>query len=166
MGNYKSKQKSITLTITSEYHDNGIDIVNNNKSRTYFSTRNRHQNPIENTRMRVDIAAYGSYDNGFYKNVPWEMQRFMIKGYPEHWCGYVLYNGNLTKIELELIEEKIHEDLTYYMGFECNHCYDYNYNHKGTYRDHEYVINCIREMIDVLVKTKSFDKTKIRAFMI
>jgi hypothetical protein len=120
----------------------------------YITTNN-----IEEKKMRVDIATYGNYDNGLYKNVSWEMRRFSLSGHSEHWCGYVLYKDNLTVYELELIEEKTHIELTAYIGFDCAHPGDYTvFNTTGIYRDHAYVLNCLHEMIDVLIETKSFNK--------
>jgi hypothetical protein len=131
----------------------------------HYITNKKTKNHTEEKRMRADIATYGKYDKGFYKDIPWEMHRVSLGGYSEHWCGYVLYNGDITDDELELIEEKAHDELTAHIGLNCAHCDDYTASHtSGTYRDHAYVLNCLQDMIDVLIETKSFDKQKFRDF--
>lgn len=180
MGNTESQPVMTNLvqvqpidTTPPESHDTGIDIVNGNHKRMSWdwygenmNTKNHTENTTEEKNMHDDMETYGKYDNGFYKDTPWEMHRISLSGNSEHWCGYVLYNGDLNDDELELVEEKAHGELTDRMGGgDFAHFDVYAVSHKNvTYRNHAYVLNCLQGMIDVLIETKSFNKRNFREF--
>ena len=116
MGNSAHSKNGIECYVIEPY-DTGIYIVDKLLNCILFMGINRYKNPIEACRMHEDIVAYGSYDNGFYKDVPWEMKRISMGGCDQHWCGYVLYNGYLTEDEMELIEEKADGELTSHLAY-------------------------------------------------
>lgn len=120
-----------------------------------YIRRQRQKNPVEYARMVQDIEQYGNYDSGMHCGVKWEIRR--ITDHSSHWCGYALYDGELTDEEMERIEEKSHGGLTAYLGFDCAHCYDYTVMHaNGEYRDHDYVVGCMKDMCEVISQTAAF----------
>lgn len=128
---------------------------------SYFITyddyirKNRKKNPTEDARMTADIAAYGYYDSGTHYGVKWEMKRFRYQS--GHWCGYVLYDGIISDEERKKVAEKSHYGLTSYLGFNCAHYYDYTMSYsRGTYRDHDYVVECLKDMCEVISQSAGF----------
>jgi hypothetical protein len=168
MGTFNSKSIVSTIFNTQSADStpvpcNSTDIDKNDMKNMSWDWYIDHMrtNPVESGYMHRDIIAHGWLANGFHKDVPWEMRRAKSGGNSEHWCGYVLYDGNLTDDEYDLIEKKAHCGLTAHMGFDCAHCDDYTIsNTRGVYRDYAYVLNCLQGMIDVLIETKSFNKQK------
>ena len=109
----------------------------------------------EHQRMLVDIRTYGNQEHGTHRNIEWSMNR----PYGTYWCGYIHYTGDLTDAQIEQLENRNHGGLTGGLGFDCAHYGDYfpftleqsSFLMKGTFKDHDYVLNIIQNMIDYII---------------
>jgi hypothetical protein len=151
-----------TDSMPNKSHDMGIDIVNNNTSKPLKQAiKARNENLTEEKRMHDDMISHSDYLSGRYRHIPWKMTRVYMSKYSFHWCGYVLYDGDLTDAETDAIGRATHGGLTTHMGFDCAHNTDYTALWtRGVYRNHDYVLTCIKNMIDIVLETKAFDITK------
>lgn len=105
----------------------------------------------EYDKMKKDIRKYGNVQSGMYKNIKWLMKR----PYNTYWCGYVEYDNKLLQEDdYNTLDELSH------IGFNCTHYGDYNpilsLSNPGKYRDYEYVLGKLKDMIDLI------DTIKIR----
>ena len=100
-----------------------------------------------------------------YKGYNWRMKRiktFLGGKRPQwYWCGYV-DSGALSEDDWNLVGSEFNGHITYgdvddeTIGFDCAHSWDYPFgNSKSVYKDYEFVLNCIKNAIDVLVKLKN-----------
>jgi hypothetical protein len=108
-------------------------------------------NKVEKNRMREDIRNYGAEQKGEYKGIKWEMKR----RYGTYWCGYVLYDGVVSRKCMEALEEASHGGLTAHLGFDCHHGYDFPSpleSDKAVFRDYAYVVSKLHAMIDCIVE--------------
>ncbi|WP_294582972.1 hypothetical protein [uncultured Staphylococcus sp.] len=83
-----------------------------------------------------------------------------------HLCGYIdLAEENINEKQYNLLDRLAHGGITHYInneiGFDCGHCYDImpyscfnNLFCSGKYRDFNYVLNNLKEMVDALVESK------------
>jgi hypothetical protein len=73
--------------------------------------------------------------------------------YMLYWCAYILPNKELTGEDMELLEDVSHGGITGDCGgpgFDCAHLDDYPISTTGTYRDFEYVLSKLKDMINVI----------------
>jgi hypothetical protein len=119
----------------------------------------------QHKKMLDDIDKYGDMQNGTYRNIEWSMKR----PYGTYWCAYVHYNGELNDDQIEQLENLSHMGLTSGIGFDCAHYGDYApmklndkfyqslCNQDDTYKDHDYVRNIVKTMIDYIADNRGFD---------
>lgn len=118
---------------------------------------------IQKQRQKEDIEKWGHEDRGTYKGFSWHMKRCRYA----FWCGYVNFElVDHDKALMEEIENHAHcgftksDEKTHIYGFDCGHCDDYVEDKNGrrlsfgnvTYRDHDYVLERIKAMIDCAIK--------------
>jgi hypothetical protein len=105
----------------------------------------------QHLKMLADIKKYGSFQEGTYNGIKWSMKR----PFNTNWCGYILYDKELTDIEYNRLGEHTHRGLTFEYGFDCSHAGDYcpmdhNLLENGIYRDYDFVLLKLYGMIDYL----------------
>lgn len=114
----------------------------------------------ERQRMLLDRRVYGDSDEGTYRGIGWSMRR---PNDMRHWCGYVHYaasdSDNFNEDTWEELEQIAHGGLTAGMGFDCAHGNDWyvgvaDNDERRTYKDHEYVLDCIKRMIDCIKRNE------------
>jgi len=120
------------------------------------------QYTLEHKKLTEDVKKYG-VDNfhGEYRNISFTMKRNNTYA----WVGYIILPRTITRKEYDEIDSLMHGGITYYkektIGFDCSHEYDYStYNFDYTnyspmngckYRNYDYVIKIIKNVIDFLL---------------
>lgn len=128
----------------------------------------------EYNRMLVDIKRHSNYKVGKYRDYIYKMKR----PYGTYWCGYVdltkEIRNQITDDQLDCLEGIVHGGLSEELiEFNCAHVTDYysiywgpeppRIGRKGcTYKDHDFVLNHIKDIIDYLIDELSYhgDKNK------
>lgn len=109
---------------------------------------NLEKNEIEQKKLINDVNTYGNYQSGKYKDISWEMKR---NPFMSHWCGYLITDKVIDELMYEKLDEASHVGLTADLGFDCAHYTDYPCNKDGTYKDYSFVLDIIKNMIDIIV---------------
>jgi len=122
---------------------------------------------VEHQKMLADIKNHGINNDGVYRGIKWRTNR----PYETYLCGYICLETNINDLEdvkLNNIERKSHKGLTSELGFDCAHAGDYftmsqqipgsNYDKNATYKDHDYVVKCLHNMIDAYLDTDENDE--------
>lgn len=118
---------------------------------------------IQKKRQEEDIKQNGNHRTGVYKDVDWEM----IRPDNTYWCGYVKLHGRtktFSEKQLEELSEVAHGGFTAPFGFDCAHAGDYYFEEGSpfsvffrqtdTYKDFDYVLKNIKDIIDQFYKIK------------
>lgn len=121
---------------------------------------------LQIARMKEDIQKHGYEKQGVYKNVGW----YMVRPGGGFWRGYIEIPSAVQEDKelMEAIENETHcgftgspqrNDAHHYKGFDCGHIDDFvMVNDRplpwGTFRDHDYVMERLKAMIDVLVTSQ------------
>ena len=114
------------------------------------------RNIIEHGKLKNDINLYGNYQSGIYKNISWEMKRNVLFKW---WCGYILTSdiidlSDISEDVMDKLDEAAYMGMTSSFGFDCAHCEDYPCIDNGTYKDYNFVLKHIKDMIDIIILNK------------
>lgn len=122
------------------------------------------KNKKQYDRMIADIIRYPNNKSGKYREYIYRMKR----PFKSYWCGYIDLSREkceqITDEQISYLEEIVHGGLTGgLIGFDCAHFMDYhylkangkliefNYETHCNYKDHNFVMNNIKQIIDYLI---------------
>lgn len=119
--------------------------------------RKKIRNKKEYARQLADNKSHPEIQyTGVHMGCTWTMDRSY--GY---WCAWIdenEYTARVTPDQFAQVENIAHGGLTWAIGFDCNHSYDYHVGYdwdtrslQATYKDFHYVHNNLMKIIEAIV---------------